>query len=113
MLDSALLGAPVLDHRLEITGAPASRRLRRDADGNVVALLQAESVPHVIEFKLAALVERVRGDGPTVLPARALHSRRRVRPTRLTAADDHLRPLARRIAAESAGEAPEDIAVLV
>ena len=31
-----------LAHRLEITGARASRRLRRDAHGNVVALLQAE-----------------------------------------------------------------------
>ena len=75
--------------------------------------MQAESVPHVIEFKLAALVERVRGDGPTVLPARALHSPRLLRPTRLTAANDHLRDLAAQIAAESAGEAPEDIAVRV
>src|SRR3984885_3139588 len=163
MLDSSLLGAPVLDHRrldlraaervryvleqsfryeydapvrqlrhrlvivppsrhgsqrrlaqrLEITGARASRRLRRDANGNVVALLQAESVPQVIEFKLAALVERVRGDGPTLLPARALHSPRLLRPTRLTAANDDLRDLAAQIAAESAGEAPEDIAVQV
>jgi transglutaminase-like putative cysteine protease len=102
-----------LAHRLEIAGAPASRRLCRDAHGNVVAWLQAESVPHVIEFKLAALVERVAGDGPTVLPARALHSPRLLRPTRLTAADDHLRDLAGQIAAESAGEAPADIAVRV
>src|ERR1700761_2219159 len=42
-------------HRLEIGGARARRRVRRDADGNVVAWLRAEQVPHVIEFKLAAL----------------------------------------------------------
>lgn len=102
-----------LSHRLEVAGARASRRVRRDADGNVVAFMQAESVPHVIEFKLAAVVERVRGDGPTVLPARALHSPRLLRPTRLTAANGHLRALAGQIAAESAGEAPDDVALRV
>ena len=83
-----------LAHRLEITGARARRRLRRDADGNVVAFLQAESVPHVIEFKLAALVRaglrRWRAHGASC-PGPAQH-RRLLRPTRLTAANDpHLR----------------------
>jgi transglutaminase-like putative cysteine protease len=102
-----------LAHRLEIAGARASRRVRQDAHGNVVAWLEAEQVPQVIEFKLAALVERVRGDGPTILPARALHNPRLLRPTRLTAADSRLRALAGRVAAESAGEGPADTAARV
>ena len=51
--------------------------------------------------------------GPPCSRPGALHSPRLLRPTRLTAANDHLRTLASRIAAESAGEAPEDIAVRV
>jgi transglutaminase-like putative cysteine protease len=93
-----------LAHRLEVTGARARRRVRRDADGNVVAWLEAERVSHAIEFRLAAVLERVSGDGPTVLPAGALRSPRLLRPTPLTAADDRLRAMAARIAAESAGD---------
>jgi transglutaminase-like putative cysteine protease len=47
-----------------------------------------------VEFRVAAILERVRDDGPTVLPADALLSPRLLRPTRLTAADDALRALA-------------------
>jgi transglutaminase-like putative cysteine protease len=97
-------------HRLEVTGAPARRRVRRDTDGNVVAWLEAERVPRVIEFRLTAVLERVRGDGPAALPAQALHSPRLLRPTRLTAPDDRLRDLAGRIAAESAGDTAEEAA---
>src|ERR1700743_1384814 len=50
-------------HRLEITGAEVRRRVRRDANGNIVAWLEAEHVPRAIEFKLAAVLERVRDDG--------------------------------------------------
>src|SRR5712691_4364076 len=63
-------------HRLEVDGAQVRRRVRRDADGNVIAWLRAEHVPHAIEFRLAAVVERVRDDGPTVLAAGALRSPR-------------------------------------
>ena len=97
-------------HRLQVTGAQVRRRVRRDADGNVVAWLEAECVPHAIDFRLAAVLERVGDDGPTVLPAAALSSPRLLRPTRLTAADDQLRAMAGRIAAESAGDTPEDTA---
>ena len=99
-----------LAHRLEVTGARARRRVRRDADGNVVAWLEAERVSHAIEFRLAALLERVTGDGPTVLPAEALRSPRLLRPTLLTAADDRLRAMAASIAADSAGDTTEDTA---
>jgi transglutaminase-like putative cysteine protease len=87
-------------HRLEVTGAKARRRVRRDAAGNVVAWLRAERVPHAIEFRLAAVLERVLDDGPTVLAAGALRSPRLLRPTRLTAADERLRVVAARIAGD-------------
>ena len=89
-------------HLLEVNGAPVRRRLRRDAYGNVVAWLRAERVTSAIEFRLAAVIERVRDDGPTVLPAEALRSPHMLRPTPLTAADERLRALAADIAAEAA-----------
>ena len=95
-------------HRLEVTGAKVRRRVRRDAAGNVVALLQAERVPEAIEFRLAAVLERIRDDGPAVLEAAALHSPRLLRPTRLTAADERLTAMAADIvrSAGRPGEAP-------
>jgi len=89
-------------HRLEVRGAKARRRVGRDAAGNVVAWLQADHVPQVIEFQLAAVLERVRDDGPTVLPAGALHSPRLLRPTTLTAANERLRAIAADIVSETA-----------
>jgi transglutaminase-like putative cysteine protease len=80
-------------HLLEVNGARARRRVGRDAHGNVVAWLRAERVAEAVEFRLTALVERVRADGPTVLPAEALRSPGLLRSTRLTAADDRLRDL--------------------
>jgi transglutaminase-like putative cysteine protease len=100
-------------HRLEVTGAPVRRRVRRDANGNIVAWLEAEQVPRAIEFKLTAVLERVRGDGPTVLPARALLAPRLLRPTPLTEADERLRVMAAQIAAESAGDTPGETAARV
>ena len=81
-------------HRLDVHGVQARRSVRRDGNGNVVAWLRAERVPEAIEFRLAAVIERVRADGPAVLPAAALVSPQLLRPTRLTAADDRLRALA-------------------
>ncbi len=88
-------------HLLEVSGAPVRRRVSRDANGNVVAWLHADRVTHAIEFRLAAVIERVRDDGPTVLPAEALHSPRLLKPTPLTAADERLRDMAADIAAEA------------
>ena len=81
-------------HRLDVHGVQARRSVRRDGNGNVVAWLRAERVAEAIEFRLAAVLERVRADGPAVLPAAALVSPQLLRPTRLTAADDRLRALA-------------------
>ena len=100
-------------HRLEVTGAKVRRRVRRDAAGNVVALLQAERVPQSIEFRLAAVLERIRDDGPAVLAAQALHSPRLLRPTPLTAADERLRAMAADLVPETArpgDQDPEDTA---
>jgi transglutaminase-like putative cysteine protease len=89
-------------HRLEVTGAKARRRVSRDAAGNVVARLRADHVPQAIEFRLAAVLERVRDDGPTVLAAAALHSPRMLRPSALTAPDERLRAMAADIVPETA-----------
>jgi transglutaminase-like putative cysteine protease len=81
-------------HRLDVSGARALRQLRRDAHGNVVAWLRAERVVRAVEFRMAAVVEWVRADGPTVLAAEALRCPGLLRHTRLTAAHDRLRDLA-------------------
>jgi transglutaminase-like putative cysteine protease len=81
-------------HVLQVRGTPARRTLRRDAQGNMIAWVRSASVTRTVEFRLAAVVERVRDDGPARLPAAALRSSRLLRPTRLTAADDRLRTLA-------------------
>jgi transglutaminase-like putative cysteine protease len=95
-------------HLLEVNGAPVRRRVSRDAHGNVIAWLHADRVTEAIEFRLAAVIERVRDDGPTLLPADTLRSPRLLRPTPLTAADERLRDLAADIAAQTSE--PEDTA---
>jgi transglutaminase-like putative cysteine protease len=82
-------------HALEVDGARAERRVRRDSRGNVVTALLAEHVAESVEFRLAAILERIRDDGPGVLPRAALDTPGLLRSTRLTAADDRLRELAR------------------
>ncbi|GAB3887393.1 transglutaminase family protein [Kibdelosporangium lantanae] len=81
-------------HRVEVTGAAHQRRVRRDAAGNTVVRVHAAQVEHTVEFRLTAVLERVRGDGPPVLPAAALTDPRLLRPTRLTTPDDGIRALA-------------------
>jgi transglutaminase-like putative cysteine protease len=92
-------------HLLEVTGARARRCLRRDAHGNLVAWVRSEHVTQAVEFRLAAVVERVRDHGPAVLDAGALCDPRLLRPTRLTAADDRLRALADGLASDLAPHA--------
>jgi transglutaminase-like putative cysteine protease len=46
-----------------------------------------------VEFRVTAILERVRGDGPPVLPVSVLTDPRLSRPPRLTADDDRLRAL--------------------
>ena len=57
--------------QLEVAGAQARRRRLRDRHGNVVTWLRAEQVAEAVEFRLTAIVERVRRDGPAVLPREA------------------------------------------
>jgi transglutaminase-like putative cysteine protease len=85
-------------HALDISGTRARRRVRRDARGNVVTDLHADHVAASVEFRLTAILERVRGDGPVAMPRAALDRPALLRPTRLTAADDRLRELAARLA---------------
>ena len=81
-------------HRLDVVGAAVRRRSRLDADGNTVVRVQADRVEQSVRFIVVALLERVRADGPTMLPADTLRDPRLLRPTRLTAADNRLRELA-------------------
>jgi len=81
-------------HLLGVSGARARRYLRRDSHGNLVTWVRSEHVTQAVEFRLTAVLERVRGDGPVVLDAAALRDPRLLRPTRLTAADGRLRALA-------------------
>ena len=93
-------------HRLDVTGARARRSVRPDARGNMVARLHADRVERSVEFRLVAVVERVRDDGPVTLPAAALRSPGLLRPTRLTAADERLRALAGDLAGH--GDTPHE-----
>jgi transglutaminase-like putative cysteine protease len=88
-------------HTLEVDGAQAERRVRRDSRGNVVTALLAQHVARSVEFRLAAIVERIRDDGPVTLPRTALDAPGLLRSTQLTAADDRLRELARDLTAGS------------
>jgi transglutaminase-like putative cysteine protease len=81
-------------HRVAVTGATSSRRVRRDAAGNTVVRVHAARVERTVEFHISAIVERVRGDGLPVLPRSALSDPRLLRPTRLTAPAEPLRELA-------------------
>jgi transglutaminase-like putative cysteine protease len=89
-------------HRVDVTGAAARRRVQRDACGNTIVRVHAAQVESSVEFRVTAIIERVRGDGPPVLPAAALTDPRLLRPTRLTDADERLRTLATEIAGRGA-----------
>lgn len=96
-------GQALRAHRLEVVGAPARRRVRRDRHGNTVAWLHADEVAESIEFRFAALIERTRSGlglgsaGLPVLPASALTRPELLRPTRLTTPDERLRSMAEEI----------------
>jgi transglutaminase-like putative cysteine protease len=90
-------------HRVAVTGAATRRQVRRDAAGNTIVRVHAARVERSVEFRVAAIVERIRGDGLPTLPAAALTDPRLLRPTRLTAADDRLRELAASIGRDAAG----------
>lgn len=85
-------------HRVDVTGAASRRVVRRDAAGNTVVRVHAPRVESSVEFSVSAIIERVRGDGPPVLPLALLTDPRLLRPTRLTADDDGIRALAADIA---------------
>lgn len=94
-------------HRVEVTGAATRRDARRDRHGNSVLRLHAPHVEKSVRFRLCAVVERIRQDGPTTLPAEALRDPQLLRPTRLTTADDRLTELA---SALGGGKNPVELA---
>jgi transglutaminase-like putative cysteine protease len=95
-------------HLVEVTGTCTRRRSRQDSTGNTVVWVTAARVEHSVEFRVVAVLERVRRNGRPVLPVNALHEPRLRRPTRLTAADDRLRAMTADLVRPGAG--PLDIA---
>lgn len=95
-------------HRVAVAGAQAQQRTVRDADGNTVIQVTVARVEEFVEFELQAILERVRGDGPPLLPAAALTDPRHLAPSPLTEPDDALLALA--AAARGHGPDPLDVA---
>jgi transglutaminase-like putative cysteine protease len=79
---------------LEVVGADTVRRTLRDRHGNEVIQLRADRVEQSVEFRISATLERVRGDGPAMLPVASLSDRRLLGPTALTAPDERIRDFA-------------------
>jgi transglutaminase-like putative cysteine protease len=84
----------LLAHRLDVDGAATRRTVRRDRRGNTIVRIHAEHVDHSVRFSVGAMLERVRGEGPTRLSADALSERQWRHHTRLTSPDEHLRDIA-------------------
>jgi transglutaminase-like putative cysteine protease len=87
-------GQRLLAHQLDVDGTSARRNIRRDTRGNTVVRVHAARVESQVQFGVAALIERVRRDGPARLPAAVLSQPHLLRHTRLTAPDGRLRALA-------------------
>ncbi|OLR93013.1 transglutaminase-like domain-containing protein [Actinokineospora bangkokensis] len=82
------------EHDVTVLGAASRRWTTSDLSGNTIVKAFAPAVADHVEFRLRAVLERVRADGPTTLPSLALTDRRLRRTTRLTAADDAIRDVA-------------------
>jgi transglutaminase-like putative cysteine protease len=93
----------LLGHRVEVTGAPTRRSVRRDSRGNTVIDVSADRVESGVAFTVAALVDRAVPLGPptpavlpgepraVLLPAAALRDRRLLTATDLTRPDMRIR----------------------
>jgi transglutaminase-like putative cysteine protease len=81
-------------HRLDVTSESAVRRSFGDVEGNAVARIDVKKVESEITFTVAAVIERVRRDGPLQINRTAAENPRLLLPTRLTESDDRLRQLA-------------------
>ena len=80
--------------RVVVAGAAGRRRTVRDAMGNTVVRFTVAHVEQYVEFQLKAILERVRGAGPVLLPAAALRDPRHRLASPLTEPDDALLALA-------------------
>jgi transglutaminase-like putative cysteine protease len=86
-------------HRLDVSSESALRRSFGDVEGNSVARVDVERVQKDITFSVAAVIERVRSDGPLQISRAAAENPRLLLPTRLTEPDERLRQLAHDTAA--------------
>ena len=87
-------GAPGHERVVDRGGSGDEPVARLDAYGNEVVSVELAVVPAVVEFTLAALVERVGRAADPVLPATALVDPRLLLPTRLTTPSPELSALA-------------------
>jgi transglutaminase-like putative cysteine protease len=84
-------------HRLTVSAPGAVTTVARRPGGAVVADVTVTDVPPVLEFAVQAVVARRGPYADHALPASALHDRRLLRATRLTAGDEALRDLAAQV----------------
>jgi len=94
-------------HAVTVTGTAARRRTSQDPVGNTVVRVSAPHVRESVEFRIDAIVERVRVRDER-LHASTLRDPRLRTPTRLTAPDERLRTLTATIVGR--GRPPLDIA---
>lgn len=95
-------------YALHVFGAVTHRSTRRDAAGNTVVRIRAAEVQTRVEFRVTALVDRVRDGRPPTLSPAVLGDPRLRQTTRLTAPDDGLRALAADV--QTGGGGPLDLA---
>ena len=97
-----------LAHAVTVAGTVAQQSTGCDQTGNTVVRVTAPYVAHSVEFRIDAVVERVRGRAGDRLHAGILRDPWLRTPTRLTAPDNALRELAATIVGP--GAAPLDVA---
>ncbi len=95
-------------HAVTVSGTTARRRTSQDQTGNTVVHLSAPYVAEAVEFRIDAILDRVRDERPERLDPALLDDPRLRTPTRLTAPDDRLRRLA--AAVTRAGGGPLEVA---
>ncbi len=88
-----------IDHRVEVTGAPARVTHRVDHFGNHLIEVKAAYVDAVLEFETWAVAQRVVAGGPTRLDLASLHDSRLLQPSPLTWPNGALKDAARRLSA--------------
>lgn len=91
-------------HRVTTSDPGARLSRHRDEHGNVVVGIRLAVVPPSVEFRVAAVLERVGAHVDARVPTAALRHPRYLRATRLTVADERIAAFASRLRAETADD---------